>query len=208
MVGRYYDPTTGQFISVDPLVDLTGQPYAYVAGDPISRVDPLGLWFPSWADISAASGLLAIVTAEVPPVSAGFGLIALGAGAMAAHNDYVNHNYLGVGFDVLGIIPGLAAEFETLQAIGLRAEIRSYDALIENAIRNEDNAEVLRLLRVQGELNNELRAENAWNSINGVLSQLFASLGVLVENAEYLETSDVTARTPAPIASLVSFLRC
>ena len=28
-VGRYYDPATGQFLSVDPLVDETGQPYAY-----------------------------------------------------------------------------------------------------------------------------------------------------------------------------------
>jgi hypothetical protein len=43
VVGRYYDPTTGQFISVDPLVDLTFEPYVYVAGDPVNDTDPAGL---------------------------------------------------------------------------------------------------------------------------------------------------------------------
>jgi len=43
-VGRYYDPQTGQFISVDPLVGDTGQPYAYANGDPVDTVDPNGLW--------------------------------------------------------------------------------------------------------------------------------------------------------------------
>lgn len=42
-VHRYYDPTTGQFLSVDPVVSMTGQPYAYVSGDPVNRADPLGL---------------------------------------------------------------------------------------------------------------------------------------------------------------------
>jgi len=42
-VYRYYDPSTGQFLSVDPLVDLTGQPYAYTGGDPVNATDPSGL---------------------------------------------------------------------------------------------------------------------------------------------------------------------
>lgn len=42
-VGRYYDPATGQFLSVDPLVDETGQPYAYTGDDPVNGVDPSGL---------------------------------------------------------------------------------------------------------------------------------------------------------------------
>jgi len=41
-VGRYYDPTTGQFISVDADVDITHQPYAYAGGDPIDNSDPTG----------------------------------------------------------------------------------------------------------------------------------------------------------------------
>ena len=43
LVNRYYDSSTGQFLSVDPLVDLTDQPYQYVGGDPINGSDPLGL---------------------------------------------------------------------------------------------------------------------------------------------------------------------
>ena len=42
VVGRYYDPQTGQFLSVDPLVDATGQPYAYARDDPVDSSDPTG----------------------------------------------------------------------------------------------------------------------------------------------------------------------
>ena len=41
-VHRYYDPSTGTFLSVDPLVALTGDPYGYVSGGrvlPVSARD-------------------------------------------------------------------------------------------------------------------------------------------------------------------------
>ena len=40
---RYYDPSTGQFISRDPLSGTTRQPYAYVVDDPLNHIDPTGL---------------------------------------------------------------------------------------------------------------------------------------------------------------------
>ena len=40
---RYYDPCTGQFLTVDPDVATTHSPYAYVLGDPLNSMDPLGL---------------------------------------------------------------------------------------------------------------------------------------------------------------------
>lgn len=40
---RHYDPQTGVFISVDPLVTTTGQPYLYAAGNPTTLSDPSGL---------------------------------------------------------------------------------------------------------------------------------------------------------------------
>ena len=43
-VRRYYDPQTGQFVSVDPAVDQTEAPYAYAEGDPVDSIDPTGLF--------------------------------------------------------------------------------------------------------------------------------------------------------------------
>ena len=40
---RYYDPQTGQFLSVDPLVDRTLQSYSYANGDPVKDTDPSGM---------------------------------------------------------------------------------------------------------------------------------------------------------------------
>jgi hypothetical protein len=51
-VRRYYDPTTGQFTSVDPAVDQTEAPYAYAAGDPVDSSDPSGLC--NWNPISTS----------------------------------------------------------------------------------------------------------------------------------------------------------
>ena len=41
-MNRYYDPTTDSFISVDPAVQSTDQPYVFVNGDPLNSTDPLG----------------------------------------------------------------------------------------------------------------------------------------------------------------------
>jgi hypothetical protein len=41
-VGRYYDPATGQFLSVDPLVQQTQQGYRCVGDDPVNAIDPRG----------------------------------------------------------------------------------------------------------------------------------------------------------------------
>lgn len=43
LINRYYDPVTGQFISVDPAVGQTLQPFEYAAGNPVSNTDPDGL---------------------------------------------------------------------------------------------------------------------------------------------------------------------
>lgn len=42
LINRYYDPATGQFVSVDPLVQQTQEPYSYAGGDPINGNDPNG----------------------------------------------------------------------------------------------------------------------------------------------------------------------
>ena len=43
VLNRYYDPSTDSFISVDPMVQETDQPYVFVNDDPLNADDPLGL---------------------------------------------------------------------------------------------------------------------------------------------------------------------
>jgi RHS repeat-associated protein len=40
---RYYNPATGQFLTRDPLVSLTGSAYGYAAENPLNTADPSGL---------------------------------------------------------------------------------------------------------------------------------------------------------------------
>lgn len=42
-INRYYDPTTDQFLSIDPYVQTTDQPYVFTNDDPLNAEDPLGL---------------------------------------------------------------------------------------------------------------------------------------------------------------------
>ena len=48
MTNRCYDPETGQFLTVDPAVNTTGQAYQYtVRDDPLNATDPSGLSAPT-----------------------------------------------------------------------------------------------------------------------------------------------------------------
>jgi RHS repeat-associated protein len=54
---RYYDPTTGQFLSRDPLESSTLQPYSYADNNPPNATDPSGLSVWSFASDTAAGAL-------------------------------------------------------------------------------------------------------------------------------------------------------
>jgi RHS repeat-associated protein len=43
LINRYYDPMTDQFLSVDPRVAQTDQPYVFAGDSPLNATDPLGL---------------------------------------------------------------------------------------------------------------------------------------------------------------------
>lgn len=46
---RYYDPSTAQFLTRDPVERLNGAPYSYALDNPLNVADPSGL-FPCWAN--------------------------------------------------------------------------------------------------------------------------------------------------------------
>ena len=45
MRAREYDPATAQFLSVDPLRAVSGEPYSYAGDNPVNEGDPTGLLF-------------------------------------------------------------------------------------------------------------------------------------------------------------------
>lgn len=55
-IHRYYDAQTGQFISVDPLVAQTEQPYEYAGDEPVDLADPSGQWLGIDTGLGAAIG--------------------------------------------------------------------------------------------------------------------------------------------------------
>lgn len=84
---RYYDPATAQFISSDPLVDATEQPFAYAADNPLAYTDPagLGLLGDILGGLGIALGLAAAATGVGAVIEVGVGVALEGAGdALAA----------------------------------------------------------------------------------------------------------------------------
>jgi RHS repeat-associated protein len=55
MRARTYDPVTAQFLSVDPVVGATGEPYGYAADNPVNAADPTGLRTDSFCIQGSAS---------------------------------------------------------------------------------------------------------------------------------------------------------
>jgi RHS repeat-associated protein len=53
LINRYFDPATDQFVSIDPMVLQTDQPYAVVGDDPLNATDPWGLYASSGTGESA-----------------------------------------------------------------------------------------------------------------------------------------------------------
>lgn len=77
---RVYDPATAQFLSRDPLVSVTGEPYAYSGDNPVNLGDPTGLEvLPFPVDGPAGAALCADPVTAALCVGAGGYIIAKGA---------------------------------------------------------------------------------------------------------------------------------
>ncbi len=64
---RYYDPATGQFLSLDPAVSSTRRPYSYVGGNPLNATDPTGLAC-SWSSLGDCTSAMNAVGAAATTV--------------------------------------------------------------------------------------------------------------------------------------------
>jgi len=94
LINRYYDPSTDQFVSIDPLLDQTGQPYVFTNDSPLNATDPLGqCWFACgvWHDITKAVDKAvktvqknALGVASLMLDTAAFAAEAVGAGEVGA----------------------------------------------------------------------------------------------------------------------------
>ncbi len=91
---RYYDPATGQFLTTDPLLDLTQAPYNYISDDPLNGTDLTGLCG-FWCNVGIGAligvAVTACIIAEPCGIASGGALALAGGGTLAA----------GVSVDVL-----------------------------------------------------------------------------------------------------------
>lgn len=123
---RYYDPTTGSFLTRDPLEDITNTPYAYLDGNPLQNTDPTGLcnWL-LWQCGGAMSDLGQSTTNAVVNFGRGasFGLtdkvadwISPGASCMVSSEGFVNKFSQGLG--MAGTLVASGGNSGTLAARG------------------------------------------------------------------------------------------
>lgn len=65
---RYYDPSTGQFLTRDPAEEMTRSRYGFARSNPVDAADPLGLWAVGWCvggSGTVAAGASATARGEV-----------------------------------------------------------------------------------------------------------------------------------------------
>jgi RHS repeat-associated protein len=87
MRARVYDPATAQFLSVDPLEAISGEPYSYGGDNPLTYGDSLGLLWTPLAGGAAGADAACGATFEIPGVdigTCGAAGIATGAAALGA----------------------------------------------------------------------------------------------------------------------------
>jgi len=112
-VARYYDPTTAQFLTRDPIEQLTQQPYQYANGDPLDQTDPLGLCG-HWYDVACQVGSAASAVGGVIVDNAGaLSTVASGLATVAYAGCILTD---GVGCGVGAVLSGASTALSGIAA--------------------------------------------------------------------------------------------
>jgi RHS repeat-associated protein len=127
MRARVYDPSTAQFLTRDPWVSITGEPYSYVGDNPLTFADPTGrcgVWCVGGivlGGVAAATGVGEIVGAGALVGEGTLGAISAISGAAGAAADtkecVAGSNIACVGAGVGGVASlGVGAALSPLVA--------------------------------------------------------------------------------------------
>lgn len=108
---RFYDPTTAQFLSIDPLQQETWQAYGYANNNPVSTIDPSGA--------IGIDTVIEVVACDNDPIAA---LGCAAAGGLASWIGIKLAQQAAGNQDVIADGPGLQGEFnQALYEQGVRA---------------------------------------------------------------------------------------
>lgn len=144
MRARWYDPTTGRFITRDPMEALTREPYDYAGNNPVNYVDPTGKFW-SWEDFTAVTGEMFTNPVESWKDGIGAGGICVGGdlvtpwgGVVAEACVVVARGQIGLtetwaaGSDVKGLSRGVNAGLMSSDACRIR-DLRGPFAAVSGA---------------------------------------------------------------------------
>jgi RHS repeat-associated protein len=105
---RNYDPNTAQFLTNDPALQITGEPYTYTTDNPLSYADPSGLQPPPPAQPSTSAATQGIYLAETTVVGTGIG-VGIGTGLAVSAYGVLGAATAPVSVPIAcGVIAGLA----------------------------------------------------------------------------------------------------
>lgn len=163
---RVYQPGSRAFLQRDPLPPVpgsavSGNPYHYATNNAIGLADPLGLNPVSPAELKKlrdrmdrgvidevvdhageAAAVLAVVAwfVPVPGLNVVLGIAALTLAGVSAKKSYDDGDYVAVGLDIAGAIPGGGAVFKGIKGIRAGSKATRIDAASDAIRANARNA--------------------------------------------------------------------